>query len=87
MKDEVEESVVDDLLVRYLEIERQEISELEGKARATFQQLVEAAEGPKAMNASHLLKRLIAATEDRPGVLANALGYREIQNDAEPPPR
>ena len=27
---------VDDLLVRYLEIERQEISELEGKARATF---------------------------------------------------
>ena len=54
MKDEVEESVVDDLLQGYLDEERQHTSELEGKARTTFQQLIENAEGPKAMNASHL---------------------------------
>ena len=83
MKDEVDESVVDDLLQAYLDEERLDTSELEGRARATFQQVVEAAEGPKAMNASPLLKRLLAATKDRPGVLANALGYQAIQNDAE----
>ena len=37
MKDEVEESVVDDLLQGYLDEERQHTSELEGKARTTFQ--------------------------------------------------
>ena len=89
MKHEVEESVVDDLLQGYLDEERHDASELEGNARATLQQLVENADTPRALEEPHfseaisLLRRLLAATDDRPGVLARALGYRATQNDAE----
>lgn len=92
MKDEVEESDVDDLLQRYLEEERQHTSEqFEGQARATFQRLVEEAQTRRLgqlgrinfHEAIRLLRRLLSATADRPGVLAKMLGYRENKNDAE----
>ena len=90
MNDQVEESRVDDLLRAYLEAERQNTPEqFERQARATLQQVVDEARHPGRLNrlnfydAIRLLRRLLAATADHPGVLARALGYRQTTDDAE----
>jgi hypothetical protein len=71
MNDEVEESLVDDLLRRYLEDERRQ---LERQARATPPQVVD--EVPPA-GPQHV------ETADRPDVLSQALGYQDATHDAE----
>lgn len=84
MKDEVEERVVDELLRKYLDEERRQPSprQFELRARATLQRVVAKARRSDGLNrldlneAIDLLRRLLAATADHPGVLAKALGYR-----------
>lgn len=90
MKDEVDESLVDELFQSYLDEERRHTPErFERQARATFQQLVDEARRSGHLNqvtlheAIGFLTRLLTATANRHGVLAKALGYRENKKDAE----
>src|SRR5258706_4318824 len=90
MNDEVEESLVDDLLERCVREERQHTSKhFERQARATLQLLVKEGRRLPHLNpgkfreAINLIRRLLAATADHPRTLVKALGYRETKKDAQ----